>query len=84
MRVQHVGYRLKGFYRLASDALRWGMLGHDAHQRLAILRFWQRHGATATREAFKVSTLRKLPRWLCSSSCAKRWSRSEGYAAFRS
>jgi hypothetical protein len=37
MRVQHVGYHVKGFYRLAGYALRWGMLGHDAHQRLAIL-----------------------------------------------
>jgi transposase InsO family protein len=55
MRVQHVGYRIRGFYRLASYALRWSMLGHDAHQRLAILQFWQRHGVAATTEAFQVS-----------------------------
>lgn len=55
MRVQHVGYHVKGFYRVAGYALRWGMLGHDAHQRLAILQFWQRYGLAATVEAFKVS-----------------------------
>lgn len=55
MRVQHVGYHVKGFYRQASYALRWGMLGQDAQQRLAILRFWQRHGLAATVDAFKIS-----------------------------
>jgi len=55
MRVQHIGYHVKGFYRLAGYTLRWGMLGHDATQRLAILQFWRRHGLAAAIEAFKVS-----------------------------
>src|SRR4029453_3056350 len=55
MRVQHVGHKIKGFYRLATYALRWGMIAPDAQKRLAILEFWQRHGLAAASEAFKVS-----------------------------
>src|SRR5438552_15553327 len=55
MRIQHVGHKLRGFYRLADYALRWGMIAPDAQKRLAILDFWQRHGLAAAREAFKVS-----------------------------
>ena len=51
MRVQHVGHKIKGFYRLADYALRWGMIATDAQRRWEILRFWQRHGAAATSEA---------------------------------
>ncbi len=55
MRVQHVGHKVRGFYRVADYALRWGMIVPDAQKRLAILEFWQRHGLAATREAFQVS-----------------------------
>jgi hypothetical protein len=55
MRVQHAGYRLKGFYRWADYALRWGMIAPDAQRRWEILRFWQRYGVAATSEAFRVS-----------------------------
>ena len=55
MRVQHVGHKIRGFYRLAGYALRWGMIAPDAQKRLAILEFWQRHGLAATCEAFKLS-----------------------------
>jgi transposase InsO family protein len=55
MRVQHVGHKIRGFYRWADYALRWGMIAPDAQKRLAILDFWQRHGLAATTEAFKVS-----------------------------
>jgi hypothetical protein len=55
MRVPHVGHKIRGFYRVADYALRWGMIAHDAQKRLAILDFWQRHGLAATGEAFKVS-----------------------------
>jgi hypothetical protein len=41
MRVQHVGYRIRGFYRLADYALRWGMIAKDAQRRLEILGFWR-------------------------------------------
>jgi hypothetical protein len=60
MRVQHVGYRVKGSCRLADYALRWGMLGQDAHQRLAILRFWQRHGLAATSDGVSFAVKRTL------------------------
>ena len=55
MQVQHVGHKIRGFYRVADYALRWGMIAPDAQKRLAILDFWQRHGLAATGEAFKVS-----------------------------
>ena len=55
MRVQHVGHRIQGFYRLADYALRWGMIVPDAQRRLEILGFWRRHGLAATCEAFKLS-----------------------------
>ena len=55
MQVQHVGHRIRGFYRLADYALRWGMIAPDAQRRLQILDFWRRHGLDATREAFQVS-----------------------------
>lgn len=55
MQFQHVGHRLKGFYRLADYALRWGMIATDAQRRWEILQFWQRHGAAAASEAFQIS-----------------------------
>ena len=55
MQVQHVGHKIRGFYRLADYALRWGMIAPKAQRRLQILNFWQRHGLAATGEAFQVS-----------------------------
>src|SRR5438034_3113598 len=55
MRVQHVGYQMRGFYRWADYALRWGMIATDAQRRLQILDFWQRHGLAAAHEAFTIS-----------------------------
>ena len=55
MRIKRIGHRIRGFYRLADYALRWGMIAPDAKKRLAILDFWQRHGLAAASEAFKVS-----------------------------
>jgi hypothetical protein len=48
MRVQHVGYKIRGLYRLADYALRWGMIAKDAQRRLEILGFWRRHGLAAS------------------------------------
>jgi hypothetical protein len=39
MQVQHVGHKIRGFYRLADYALRWDMIAPDAQKRLAILDF---------------------------------------------
>jgi transposase InsO family protein len=55
MRLRYVGYKIRGFYGLADYALRWGMIAKSAQRRLEILGFWQRHGLTATQEAFGVS-----------------------------
>ena len=55
MQIQHVGHKIRGFYRVANYALRWGMITPDAQKRLAILDFWRRHGLAAASEAFKVS-----------------------------
>jgi hypothetical protein len=55
MQVKAIVHRVKGFYRLADYALRWGMIAPDAQRRLEILGFWRHHGLAATGEAFKVS-----------------------------
>ena len=40
MHVHHVGYRIKGFYRLAQFGHRWEMTPKDADHRLTILQFF--------------------------------------------
>ena len=62
MHVHHVGYRIRGFYRLAQFGHRWDMTPKDAHHRFTILHFFARHGLAATCEAFGVSR-RTLYRW---------------------
>ena len=55
MQVKRVYQRVRGHYRLADYAPRWGIIAPDAQRRLEILGFWRRHGLAATCEAFKVS-----------------------------
>ena len=62
MQYQHVGYRIKGLYRLGAYALRWGMPNPKAQDRLKILRFFEKHGLHATTDAYDVSR-RTLYRW---------------------
>ena len=62
MQVQYIGYRIRGFYRVAWLGHVWEMTPKDAQRRLDILRFWQRHGLEATVDAFGVSR-RTLYRW---------------------
>jgi hypothetical protein len=62
MRVQHIGYRIRGFYRVAALGHLWGMTPKDAERRFEILRFFDKHGLAATRDAFGVSR-RTLYRW---------------------
>ncbi|MEW5792166.1 MAG: helix-turn-helix domain-containing protein [Pseudomonadota bacterium] len=62
MRVQHVGYRIRGVYRIAALGHLWETTPNDAQRRLKMLRFWERHGLTATLDAFGVSR-RTLYRW---------------------
>ena len=54
MRVQHVGYRIRGFYRMAALGHLWEMTPKDAQRRLDIPRFWDKHGLAAIRDAFSV------------------------------
>jgi hypothetical protein len=62
MQIHHVGYRIREFYRVAALEHLWGMTPKDAERRLEILRFLDKHGLAATRDAFGVSR-RTLYRW---------------------
>jgi hypothetical protein len=55
MQVQHIGYRIRGFYRVAALGYLWDMTPKDAQRRFEILRFFDKHGLAATRDAFGVS-----------------------------
>ena len=62
MQIQHVGFGIRGFYRVAQLGHLWNMTPKDAQQRLHILRFFEKHGLQATIDAFGVSR-RTLYRW---------------------
>lgn len=62
MQYQHIGHRIRGFYRVACLGHLWEMTPQDAQQRLKILRFFDKHGLDATRDAYGVSR-RTLYRW---------------------
>ena len=62
MRVQYIGYHIRGFYRVAALGHLWEMTPKDAQRRLEILRFFDKHGLAATCDAFGVSR-RTLYRW---------------------
>ncbi|MEW5708714.1 MAG: helix-turn-helix domain-containing protein [Pseudomonadota bacterium] len=62
MQIQHLGYRIRGFYRVAALGHLWAMTPKDAQRRLEILRFCDKHGFAATIDAFGVSR-RTLYRW---------------------
>ena len=52
----------KGFIVLWERMLRFRyMITEQAKQRCRILAFWERHGNTATKEAFKVSPSHSFP-----------------------
>ena len=53
MQIQHIGYRIKGFYRATRSGHRWSM-NAQAQRRMQILRFRHNH-ATTTCNAFAVS-----------------------------
>ncbi|MEW5790812.1 MAG: hypothetical protein ACOY4L_12840, partial [Pseudomonadota bacterium] len=55
MQVQHIGQRIRGFYRVAPLGHLWDMIPRDAQRRLDILRFWDKHGLAAILDAFGVS-----------------------------
>ena len=55
MQIHHIGYGIRGFYRLAKLGQLWDMIPEEAQHRLKVLRFWEKYGLEATREAFGVS-----------------------------
>ena len=62
MQIRWVGYRVRGLLAVADRALYWDMICKSAEQRLSVLRFWERHGLSATQEAFGISR-RTLYAW---------------------
>ncbi len=62
MQIQYIGYRVRGFYRLADYAVRWGMVNEIAVYRYKVLCFWEKYGIEAIMEAFSVKR-RSLYRW---------------------
>lgn len=55
MQIQHLGYRVRGFYRLADYALKWRhMITQKAQHKARVLAFWQKYGPQAAEEAFNV------------------------------
>ena len=59
MQYQHIGYRIKGFYRLYDYAIKYGMDNEIAKHRHKALIFWERHGIDATMDAY-IYFLKKL------------------------
>ena len=47
MQYQHIGYGIKGFYRIGSYAIKASMTHPTAKFRLGVLEFWQQHGIAA-------------------------------------
>ena len=55
MQIDHYGYGIRGFGRLADHALRFlAMVSESAQRRHRALLFWEKYGSEATMEAFKV------------------------------
>ena len=63
MQYQHIGHRIKGFYKIANLANKMEAHEHSKiQQKYDALLFWEKHGLDATLDAFKVSR-RTLYRW---------------------
>jgi hypothetical protein len=62
VQYQHIGYRIKGFYKLYNYAVKYGMDNQIARHRKHVLAFWERYGLDATLDAFKQSR-RTLYNW---------------------
>ncbi len=55
MRVQHIGYQVKGFYRAAKLGMVYTMTTTTAVERLEILEFAAKYGRAAACDAFKIA-----------------------------
>ncbi len=56
MQYRNVGYKVKGLYKIAEYAIKWGsaMKQKCVQERVKILEFWETHGLKATIDAFGV------------------------------
>ena len=56
MQYQHLGYCIKGFYKIASFANKLeAMMATDTKQKLNALEFWDKHGLIAALDFAEVS-----------------------------
>ena len=55
MRVKHIGFRVRGFYHLASLGLIYDRMSTTTKQKLDVLLFGDKHGLTATIDHASVS-----------------------------
>ena len=56
MQLRHAGFRLSGLYTLASLGQTWeAVMGATAEKKHEALEFWNKHGLSATLDAFRVS-----------------------------
>ena len=62
MRSQHIGHKIRGFYRVANLALKYSIMSKSSQEKMEALAFWDKHGISATMDAYKVSTP-TLYRW---------------------
>ncbi len=49
MLIQHIGFRVRGFYHVASFAMKEAHMSATARQKHRALAFWKNHGLNATR-----------------------------------
>ncbi len=66
MLMQHIGFRVRGFYKIARLSDKWeAMMGTNAQQKPDARTFWNNHGLNATSDAYKVSrsTLYRWRNW---------------------
>ena len=62
MRSQHIGHKIRGYYRVANLALKYSIMSKSSQEKMEALAFWDKHGISATMDAYKVSTP-TLYRW---------------------
>jgi transposase InsO family protein len=55
MQIQHIGYRIKKFYRFAKLSCLVETMTPEIARRLKVLRHWQAHGLASALDAFEIS-----------------------------
>ena len=55
MQIKHIGFRVRGFYTVASFALKEHHMSTSAQQKRHALVFWENHGLKATIDHANVS-----------------------------